>query len=94
MNSGTSLEVFDVAGAALSEGGGGGGCGVDGCVCSSSRAMAEDESNRRGVPLALGNWRTHRRHVVNCRKDGVTDAMAVVAAARGSWVVAGGAGDA
>jgi hypothetical protein len=60
-----------------SEGGGAGGAAVEGCVCTSSRAVAEDERKRRGVPLVLESCRTHRRHVLNCRTDGVTDAMAI-----------------
>jgi large subunit ribosomal protein L4 len=59
-----------------SEGGGAGGAAVEGCVCTSSRAIAEDERKRRGVPLVLEICRTHRKHVLNCRTDGVTDAMA------------------
>jgi hypothetical protein len=60
-----------------SDGGGVGGAGVEDCVCTSSRAAAEDERNRRGVLLALERWRTHRIHVLNCRIDGGTDAMAI-----------------
>jgi large subunit ribosomal protein L4 len=61
-----------------SEGGGVGGAAVEGCVCTSSRAVAEDERKRRGVPLVLESCRTHRRHVLNCRIDGVTDAIVSV----------------
>jgi hypothetical protein len=62
---------------ASSDGGGGGGAGVVGCVCTSSRAMAEDERKRRGVPLAVGVGRTHRRQMLKFRIEGVTDAMVV-----------------
>jgi hypothetical protein len=60
-----------------SEGGGDGGAAVEDCVCTSSRATAEDERKRRGMPLAPDICRTHRRHVLNCRADGVTDAIAI-----------------
>lgn len=57
-----------------SEGGGDGAAAGD-CVCTSSRAVAEVESRRRGMPLAAEVCRTHRRQALNCRIDGVTDAM-------------------
>lgn len=69
--------VFGAVKVASSEGGGVGGAGVEDCCCSSSRAAVEDEKNRRGVPLALDMWRTHRIHVLNCRADGKADAMAI-----------------
>lgn len=62
---------------ASSDGGGLGGAGVEDCVCTSSRAAAEDEKKRCGLPLALARWRTHLIHVLNCRIDGGTDAMAI-----------------
>lgn len=72
-----------------SDGGGAGGAGVEGCVCMSSRAAAEDERKRRGVPLAVGSCRTHRRQTLKCRTDGVTDAIGTeggVADVSGGWL--------
>jgi hypothetical protein len=77
MKSGIGSEVFGEVKVASSEGGGVGGAGVEDCVWTSSRAIAEDERKRRGVPLVLDIWRTHRRHVLNCRVDGAMDAMAI-----------------
>ena len=75
MNSGISSGVvvafFESEG---STAGGGGGEEVDGWVCRSSRATADEERNRRDVPLRAGevlaDCRTHRRHAPNCRTDG------------------------
>jgi hypothetical protein len=78
MKSGIACFSFGEVSVVSSEGGGAGGAGVDDGICSSARATAEDERNRRGVPLAVGSCRTHRRHVLNCRSDGVTGgAMAI-----------------
>jgi len=61
---------------ASADGGGAGGAGVEGCVCTSSRATVEDEKKRRGVPLVVGSCRTHRRQILTFRAEDVTDAMA------------------
>jgi hypothetical protein len=77
MYSGTSPGVAFWAAPSGGLDGVGGGVALDGCVCSSSRATAEVERRRRGEPLALGICRTHRRQALNCRIDGVTEAMAI-----------------
>jgi hypothetical protein len=77
MKSGMACVSFGKVSVVSSEGGGVGGEGVDDGVCNSARAIVEVERKRRGVPLAVGSCRTHLRHVVNCRSDGVTGAMAI-----------------
>lgn len=90
MNSG--VVAVELVGAvpptSLGDEGGGGDVALLACVCSSSlAAAAEDESRRRELPLALLSWRTHRRHVLNCRAGGMRDAMAQRRAGVGGTLV-------
>ncbi len=64
-----------------------------GCVCTSSRAIAEVESRRR-VPLAVGNCRTHLRHALNWRREGVEAMVLVVSTTFKNDGAAGKCGDA
>ena len=75
-----------------SDGGGVGGAGSVDCDCSSARAGADDERKRRGVPLEAGRVRTHRRHALNCRTDGVTDAILCKLTRTTSWIGGDAAG--
>lgn len=78
MYSGVRLDdASSFIGAEVAAAGGGGGGGVGWWVWSSSRAAAEDERSRRGAPFPLAVRRTQPRHALNCRMDGLTDAIAI-----------------
>lgn len=65
--------------------GGGGGEVEEGVVCSSSRAAAEEDRKRRETPLKDASLRTHRKQALNCRTDGLTDAITTDGRMRWAW---------